>query len=62
MLLLANEPTNTSGMSERRKFSDDVLTLLHHGKGLRIRAGTGRPLVAIVQQNRPLLSTPAEAS
>jgi len=24
------------------KFSDDILTLLHQGKGLRIRAGTGR--------------------
>lgn len=29
-------------MNARRKFSDDILTLLHHGKGLRIRAGAGR--------------------
>ena len=28
-------------MNKRQKFSDDILTLLHQGKGLRIRAGIG---------------------
>ena len=40
---MGNKLAYTSArMNARRKFADDILTLLHEGKGLRIRAGTGR--------------------
>lgn len=40
MLLLANKMAHTSArMNKGRKFSDEILTLLQQGKGLRIRAG-----------------------